>query len=416
MLIELKPGEDVPIPSVAPEMRIVSYEVEPRTQITFSVDGAGNFYLRSDESSARGVHRLVFLVEADPRYFAPVVPRGVRVSDIPPARVRPLPNRVQRLAEQAHRLLGVSRDMSIDDALARLVEHFRAFQPRSLRQPTGDIYWDLVSQQAGVCRHRAFAFTITANALGIPTRFVSNEAHAWVEVWMPERAGSRAGGWMRIDLGGAASALQVQNAAGKSMYRPRGQDPFPKPPEYAENYTRLEGEVSGLSAGQIAEAQTPRMGRSRGGAAAGASAGGEDGEELVGEGEVDEEALDEEAEPHVGPGDGLPAADPDKLRGKRPTSIQVSGASSTAFRGENIVIEGIVTDDSERGLPDLHVVLYLAPAGRSGEGARVLGHTVSGPDGRFRSEVLVPFELELREHEVFASTSGNEKYQPSVSQ
>jgi hypothetical protein len=44
-----------------------------------------------------------------------------------------------------------------------------------------------------------------------------------------------------------------------------------------------------------------------------------------------------------------------------------------------------------------------------------VGHTRSGTDGRFRAEVLVPFEVELREHEVFASTPGNESYQPSVS-
>ncbi|HKE17996.1 MAG TPA: transglutaminase-like domain-containing protein [Kofleriaceae bacterium] len=430
MLVELQPGEDVPIPSVAPEMRVVSYEVQPRTQLAFSVDGAGNFYVRSDEAGASGVHRLVFLAEADPRYFAPVVPHGLRVADIPPGHGRPLPERVQRLGEQAYRRLGLRRDMSTEDALARLVEYFRAFEPRELQNPTGDIYWDLVTQQAGVCRHRSFAFMVTANALGIPTRFVSNEAHAWVEVWLPERGGARAGGWMRVDLGGAAASLEVKNAAGKSMYRPRGEDPFPKPPEYAENYTRLEGDISGLSAGQIAEAQTPRAGGPR------SSAGGPDGAEpaagagdaagragAAGEGGESGEAGaaaagegDGAGEPLPGPAEGLPAADPAALRGKRPTSIRVTGASPTAFRGETITVEGLVADEEGRGLSDLHVVIYLAPARHAGEGAHVVGHAVSGADGRFRAELLVPFELELREHEVFASTPGNEKLQPSVSQ
>ena len=71
MLVELRPGEDVPIPSVAPGMKIVSYEVEPRTPLTFSVDSADNFYVRGDEPDATGVHRLVFLAEASPRHFAP---------------------------------------------------------------------------------------------------------------------------------------------------------------------------------------------------------------------------------------------------------------------------------------------------------------------------------------------------------
>ncbi len=420
MLVDLRPGDDVPIPSVAPEMRIVSYEVEPRTQITFSVDGAGNFYVRSDEAGARGVHRLVFLAEADPRYFAPVVPRGVRVADIPAGRVRPMPERVRQLGEQAHRRLGLRRDMSLDEALARLVEYHRAFEPKPMRNPTGDIYWDLLTQQAGVCRHRAFSFTVTANALGIPTRFVSNEAHAWVEVWVPDRSVSRGGGWLRIDLGGAASSLEVKNAAGKSMYRPRGDDPFPKPPEYAENYTRLEGDVSGLSAGQIAEAQTPRAGRG-GGTGSGASggdpaAGGDESAVAAGD-EGDDSAASDAAggDPLPAPGEGLPEPDAAQLRGKKPTSIQVVSASATAFRGETIAVEGIVADDASRGLAGQHVVLYMAPAGQNGDGAHVVGHTRSGADGRFRAEVLVPFEVELREHEVFASTPGNESFQPSVS-
>ena len=63
--------------------------------------------------------------------------------------------------------------------------------------PTGhdDVYLDLALSQRGVCRHRAFAFLVTALHLGIPTRMVVNEAHAWVEV-------SDGTLWHRIDLGG----------------------------------------------------------------------------------------------------------------------------------------------------------------------------------------------------------------------
>ena len=52
------------------------------------------------------------------------------------------------------------------------------------------------SPRKGVCRHRAYAFLVTAQSLGIPTRLVENEAHAWVEV----HDGTL---WRRIDLGGA---------------------------------------------------------------------------------------------------------------------------------------------------------------------------------------------------------------------
>jgi transglutaminase-like putative cysteine protease len=426
MLIDLRPGEDVPIPSVAPEMRIVSYEVEPRTQLTFSIDGADNFYVRSDEADASGVHRLIFLVEAHPRYFAPSVPRGIRVSDLR-GRVRPLPPRVQELAAQAHKRLGVRRDMALDVALDRLVQYFRAFEPKPLRQPIGDIYWELLTQQAGVCRHRAFAFMVTANALGIPTRFVSNEAHAWVEVWVPRERGSRDGGWLRIDLGGAALALEVKNASGKTMYRPRGEDPFPKPEEYSENYTRLEGDISGLSDEQITEAQTPRPAPGTGnstasgsGAGGGAATGGEAtegegsaGEAGLGEGEPGEAGSGEPMTP--GPGAGLPDLPAEQLRGKRSTTIQVTAASPTAFRGENVAIEGVVTGEANAGLAKQHVVVYLAPAGRGGAGAHIVGHAITDENGRFRAEVLIPFELELTEHEVFASTPGDDDQQPAIS-
>ena len=52
VLIQLKPGIDVPLPSVAPDMRILSYEVKPKIALKFSKDGADNFFVRSDESKA----------------------------------------------------------------------------------------------------------------------------------------------------------------------------------------------------------------------------------------------------------------------------------------------------------------------------------------------------------------------------
>src|SRR5262249_50796144 len=114
---------------------------------------------------------------------------------------------------------------------------------------TGDVYLDLAYSKRGVCRHRAFAFVLTANAAGIPARYVTNEAHAFVEVRVPDR------GWIRIDLGGAASELEVANASEKAIYRPRAPDPSPRPERYGESYTRLRGDVRGLTRDQIAEAE-----------------------------------------------------------------------------------------------------------------------------------------------------------------
>src|SRR6185436_1402792 len=76
-----------------------------------------------------------------------------------------------------------------------------------------DIYLDLALSQKGVCRHRAFAFLVTALGLGIPARMVVNEAHAWVEV-LGER------NWQRIDLGGAAGSIEDATADARPAFRP----------------------------------------------------------------------------------------------------------------------------------------------------------------------------------------------------
>ena len=64
-----------------------------------------------------------------------------------------------------------------------MVAYFRSFEPSDdFPNDHGDIYLDLALSRKGVCRHRAFAFLVTALNIGVPTRFVANEAHAWVEV------------------------------------------------------------------------------------------------------------------------------------------------------------------------------------------------------------------------------------------
>jgi hypothetical protein len=112
-----------------------------------------------------------------------------------------LPENVRAAAAQVAHRIGVSPRSSPREAVTKLVAYFRAFQD-SEEPPTGrgDIYLDLALQQKGVCRHRSFAFLVTALYLGIPTRMVSNEAHAWVEVDDGHL-------WRRIDLGGAGRTL-----------------------------------------------------------------------------------------------------------------------------------------------------------------------------------------------------------------
>ena len=118
--------------------------------------------------------------------------------------------------------IGLSRTLSPAENTKKLVADFRSFAPSDdPPRATGDVYLDLALSKKGVCRHRAFAFLVTALGMGIPARMVLNEAHAWVEV-----LGRR---WQRIDLGGAAAEIEEGIAQQGPSYEPPG-DPFAWPP------------------------------------------------------------------------------------------------------------------------------------------------------------------------------------------
>lgn len=119
-------------------------------------------------------------------------------------------------AAQVAARIGVSRAMAPREIVSKLVTYYRSFTD-SEEPPTsrGDIYLDLALGQKGVCRHRSFAFLVTALHLGIATRMISNEAHAWVEVHDGRM-------WRRIDLGGA----------GRTLHDPLSQNvPYDAPPD-----------------------------------------------------------------------------------------------------------------------------------------------------------------------------------------
>ncbi len=403
IMVDLSPGKDVAIASVAPDMQILSYETTPATNLKFSVDTSDNFYLRSDESGVSGTYRVVFLAQASSSYFVPSVPKRMRVRDIPSHNLTPLPDKIQKVADNVLDKMRLHKNMFVDDALNKLVYYFRSFDAKAPPPQSGDIYWDLYSSQAGVCRHRSFAFMITANALGIPTRYVTNEAHAWVEVWLPQSQ------WMRIDLGGAAATLDISNATDKSMYRPRGEDPFAKPDSYNENYTKLEGDIKGLRPDQIAEKQRPYEAQDGTGGGQGNDNGSFFG--------VDDgpDQLSSESGPLTGPGSGLPSVPEEELAGKEVTQSKVLSATAAGYRGENISVQGIVRSAKGTGIPDLRMDIFLAPAGNEGNDALLVGRGISDAQGMATVEVELPIELQTMLYEVYISTPGNTEFQPSVS-
>src|SRR5262249_16041117 len=152
-----------------------------------------------DESSAGGQYRLIIYVDADAGYFAPQLPTKAKytprmVATMTSPELRPIMSDAIRSAGRTTLdKIGIDAHMNLHDAFNPLVKYFRGFEAKALPPTTGDIYRDLCDSKAGVCRHRAFSFMITCNTLGIPARYVQNEAHAFIEVWFPERR------WQRID-------------------------------------------------------------------------------------------------------------------------------------------------------------------------------------------------------------------------
>jgi transglutaminase-like putative cysteine protease len=399
VLVQLTPGRDVALPSVAPDMRILSYEVKPKLALRFSKDGADNFYVRSDEASAHGTYRLVFLADADAGYFAPSLPRTkYLVRDVaahaPPELRIPVPATLAADTRLTFQQLGLDRDMDLGIAFNALVGYFRGFQAGDIRNNTGDTYRDLCDSKVGVCRHRSFAFMITANALGIPTRLVENEAHAFVEVWFPER------GWQRIDLGGSALHMDVEGASDKTLHRPRAEDPFTKPPEYKQSYTQLEGDIHGLTQQQIADKrkgldQSPPSGAV--GDGSGGSSSGSAGPDYT---------------DRISPDQTLPAVTQDP---KKPTpSLVVTLADATAYRGGSLHVQGSVRATG-KPLADHGVSVWIRPSGRRDESI-LLGTATTGANGIFDADLAIPPHISLETYDVILSSNDDAQYNAALSE
>ena len=198
MVVDLAAGRKVRIPSVGPGARVLRARAGVQTQdvkFTLYKDGAENWFIEGDVTTRA---RVVMELSIPRAAFGGDFGNPTRAELRP---VPPLPPNVQTAAAQVAQKIGVTPRTPPREVVTKLVSYFRAFQD-SEEPPTGrgDIYLDLALQQKGVCRHRSFAFLVTALYLGIPTRMISNEAHAWVEVDDGHM-------WRRIDLGGAGRTL-----------------------------------------------------------------------------------------------------------------------------------------------------------------------------------------------------------------
>lgn len=354
--IDLVPDEPVRLPTVGPDARVLRAHVTPEAQVELLRDGADNWFVRGKvRQRVRIIEQLAIqratfgspFADPDWNELAPYVEKPPLVHEA--------------AFEEVARAIGISRAMRPRDVLEKMVAYHRAFEP-SDDPPRGrsDIYLDLALSKKGVCRHRSFAFLVTALYIGLPTRMIVNEAHAWVEVYDGAL-------WHRVDLGGAAANLETNTDPQRPPHVPPP-DPFAWPPS----------QDSGQAAADRARAQAPGTATSASPSAspsASASATGTLG------------------------ANGSPA-DPSQPR----TEISVGQIESRVLRGAPMRVLGDVRNG---GAACAHVrvdILLVSPDAPQGA---AVGSLSTDDEGHFDGPVVVPSDFRLGGYELLVQTPGD---------
>jgi hypothetical protein len=251
------------------------------------------------------------------------------------------------------------------------VAYFRAFVDSDTPlTPSRDVYTDLAMSQKGVCRHRAYAFTITALSLGIPTRMVMNEAHAWVEV----HNGTL---WKRVDLGGAGRLLAEPDEKARVEPYQAPSDAFPWP--------------TGATRG---EDLTGRSTNTNGGGGSGNGSGNGGGA-----------STSSPATSASAANAAQDTSDTNQSGDKRPEShVTLTVQETDAQRGSPVHVSGVVTADGEACHGVSVVVLLRDP--KTKREAR-LGTVATDEHGAYSAPIVLPPAVPLGDYEVVARTEGD---------
>ena len=413
--LKLPAGQPVPLPSVAPDARVLQWQAVPTVALVLRRDQAGNFAV----TAARDAEvDLRFVMDAPSTYFA--APLGKHGAHRDPEAPH-LDSALQARAQALWPALGLSTKQDRREQLLALAEWFRSFAPGQPPEAGRDALADLVLSKKGVCRHRALGFVIIAHSLGIPTHYVMNDAHAFVEVWAPLADGRDA--WQRLDLGGGAESLDVTAAENKRMHVPEQRDPFPRPPGYGEDATDVRVDGQPLGHGLAGAKQVTGLAQMSG------VATGQTGPQLPGEtttgptppGATGVEAarrawLREHAQqfaaPLQPPRPGLvpPTTAPDT---RLPTRTLLRPAAPMAWVGEALEITGQLLTKPAKA-DHLQVEIWLIDP-RKPLAGRLLGVAIAGADGTFSARVALPAEADLTAYDVVGRFAGTSTLQPSDS-
>ena len=231
MGIQVTTNDYTRIPSVSPDADIIDYDPNATgVTISFFKDGADNYYVQGSENI---VIDLKYRMGTNGSYFNRPVSEDLTLDDLPDEAIRQI-NGANQVKENVKDFLQYKHDNGTianeplywlwpengtpETNLALIINnltwYFSAFIEGDGDVPDAEEPWDVYQSICingiGACRHRSFGFFVTALALGAPTRYVSNEAHAFVEVYVPEDNETfSASHWKRIDLGGTGSSTTL---------------------------------------------------------------------------------------------------------------------------------------------------------------------------------------------------------------
>ena len=379
IVVELTPDARIRIPSVGPGARIVRARLGlGADDVGFRVlrDGPDNWFLVPSSLPPTAVSRTAamrarFVMEvAIPRaaFGGPLGdPSWSELPSFPP-----MPENVARDAAVVRAAIGVSHALRPHAAIAKLVSYFRGFADSDdVPQGRGNIYFDLALSKKGVCRHRAFAFLITAQSLGIPTRVVMNEAHAWVEV----NDGTL---WRRIDLGGAGR-MEPPASSDRAPYAP-----LPDPLPWPRGSVRGDDMVADARA-RTGSASSPNPPNPNASAAPTASS-----PPAQASGSAPPSSS---LSPSRSPGDDRPAS-----------TVSLSLSSPDTHRGLPLRVRGSVRAEGD---PCPHVAVELWLRDPKTQATTLLGTLATGNDGDFAGNVVVPGVTPLGDYDVLARTAGD---------
>jgi hypothetical protein len=373
LTVDFAAASTVLIPSVGPGARILAEHSTPSVPIEVLRDGADNWYAKAPASQRGRVH-LVMQVAIARAAFGGELTMAPWSALAAPA---PLPAAAARAFGKVRDELGLSRDISPAENVHKLVAYFRSFAPsEEPPKATDDIYLDLTLAKKGVCRHRAFGFLVTALGLGIPTRMVINEAHAWVEV-QADRV------WQRIDLGGAAGAIEEgASSEARPSYDPPP-DAFGWPPS-AESGS---GHEVALRGRQNASSSAPFS------SAATSSVEG-----------TSEQGLGARSTDRVDPSSR--ASNDERAHAR----VVIRGADAQVHRGAPVHLVGTVESEGA-GCGQVRVDVMLRGASTSTS----IGSLVTNPEGAFDGNLFLPLSFPVGDYEVVASTPGDARCGPGGS-